>query len=90
MPSSADYCPACHQALFAPKAPRSPRASWPSIIRIIVLEIVLLLALAAAFVGYLNWSSEIAFAEFLSAGKTPAAPSSSLDAVKAPSCARGA
>jgi len=56
---------------------------WPSIVRIIVLEILVLLALAVAIVAYLNWSSEAAFAEFLAASKpSAAAPSSSLHAVK--------
>jgi hypothetical protein len=38
---------------------------WPSIVRIIIVEIVLLVALAAALVFYLNWSSEAAFSEFM-------------------------
>jgi len=38
---------------------------WPSIVRIIIVEIVLLIALAAALVFYLNWSSEAAFSEFM-------------------------
>ena len=40
---------------------------WPSIVRIIVLEIVLLVALAGALVVYLTWSSEAAVSEFKSA-----------------------
>jgi hypothetical protein len=35
----------------------------------IVLEIVLLLALAAALVYYLNWSSEAAMSEFMTTGQ---------------------
>jgi hypothetical protein len=54
---------------------------WPAIVRIAVVEIVVLLALSAAFVGYLNWSSEVAFAEFLAASKL-SAPHSSLQPVK--------
>ena len=41
---------------------------WPSIVRIIILEIVLLLALAGALVFYLNWSSEAAVSEFMATG----------------------
>jgi hypothetical protein len=41
------------------------QGSWPTIVRIIVLEIVLLLGLAVAFVCYLNWSSEAAVSEFM-------------------------
>ncbi len=59
------------------------QGSWPSIVRIIILEIVVLLALAGAFVYYLNWSSEAAVSEFMSDG------SHSLQAVKdRPSCGR--
>jgi hypothetical protein len=45
------------------------QGSWPSIVRMIVLEIVLLLALAAALVYYLNWSSEAAMSEFMTTGQ---------------------
>jgi hypothetical protein len=44
---------------------------WPSIVRIIILEIVLLLALAGALVFYLNWSSEAAVSEFMATGSSP-------------------
>jgi hypothetical protein len=47
----------------------SYQGSWPSIVRMIVLEIVLLLALAAALVYYLNWSSEAAMSEFMAIGQ---------------------
>jgi len=43
--------------------------SWPAIVRLIILEILLLLALASAFVYYLNWSSEVAMSEFMAASK---------------------
>jgi len=51
--------------------------AWPSIVRIIILEIVLLLALSGALVLYLNWSSEAAVSEFMTGGSQP------LQAVKA-------
>jgi len=38
---------------------------WPPIVRLIVLEIVVLVALAGALVFYLNWSSEAAVSEFM-------------------------
>lgn len=44
---------------------------WPSIVRIIILEIVVLLALAGALVFYLNWSSEAAVSEFMATGHSP-------------------
>jgi len=45
--------------------------AWPSIVRIIILEILLLLALSGAFVFYLNWSSEAAMSEFMAGGSQP-------------------
>jgi hypothetical protein len=44
------------------------QGTWPSIVRMIVLEILLLLALAIALVYYLNWSSEAAMSEFMATG----------------------
>ncbi len=59
--------------------------AWPSIVRIIILEILLLLALSGALVFYLNWSSEVALSEFMSGA------SHSLQAVKVHSpCDRSA
>jgi len=46
---------------------RSNFWSWPAIVRLIILEIVLLLALAVALVYYLDWSSEVAMSEFMAA-----------------------
>jgi hypothetical protein len=58
---------------------------WPSIVRIIILEILVLLALSGALLFYLNWSSEAAVAEFMATG-TP-----TLQAAKGrPPCDRGA
>jgi hypothetical protein len=45
---------------------------WPAIIRILLVEIVILLALSGAIVGYLSWSSEAAWAEFKAASIPPA------------------
>ncbi len=61
----------------------SRRDFWPAIARIALVEILVLLALGCATVGYVSWSSEIAFAEFLAASKV-AAPSAHapLQAVK--------
>jgi hypothetical protein len=47
------------------------QGSWPAIVRIIILEIVVLLALAIAFVYYLNWSSEVSVSEFMAADQSP-------------------
>ena len=49
-----------------------------------LVEVFVLLALAVAIVGYLNWSSEAAWTEFKAAGKLPASKSSSpVQTVKA-------
>jgi Tfp pilus assembly protein PilO len=45
------------------------QGSWPAIVRIIILEILLLAALTMAFVYYLNWSSEASVSEFMAASK---------------------
>jgi hypothetical protein len=43
---------------------------WQGIVRTLLVEILVLLALAGAFVGYLNWSSEVNVTEFMAASKT--------------------
>jgi hypothetical protein len=59
--------------------------SWPALVRIIILEILLLLALCGALVIYLNWSSDAAVSEFTAAGGHP------LQTVKGrPHCGRSA
>ncbi len=45
--------------------------AWPSIVKIIILEILLLLALSGALVFYLNWSSEAAVSEFMTGESHP-------------------
>jgi Tfp pilus assembly protein PilO len=47
------------------------QGSWTALVRIIVLEILVLLALAVALVYYLNWSSEISVSEFMAAEQAP-------------------
>jgi hypothetical protein len=44
-------------------------AFWLSIARILLVEILVLIALAGAAVVYLDWSSEAAWSEFLAASK---------------------
>ncbi len=51
-------------------APR--QGFWPSIVRILLVEILALLVLSGAIVAYLNWSSETAWAEFVAASKLSA------------------
>ena len=42
---------------------------WLGIVRILLIQVVVLLALAGAAVWYLNWSSEVAWKEFIGANK---------------------
>ena len=60
-----------------------------SILRVVVIQVVLLVALSSAFVAYVNWSSAKTFAEFLSAGTMLAPSNPALQSIKNP-CDRGA
>ena len=56
---------------------------WPAILRIALVEILVLIAVAGAIVGYVNWSSEAAWAEFIAASQRPmSAPNAPILAVK--------
>jgi hypothetical protein len=52
--------------------PAHHRFDWPGIVRTLVIQMVVLLALAGAGVGYLSWSSEMAWSEFQAASKAGA------------------
>ena len=54
------------------KSTASARDFWVSIARIFLVEVLVLVALSGAVVGYLNWSSEVAFSEFLAASQQAA------------------
>lgn len=43
--------------------------NWPAVARTLLFQIIVLLALAGAFIGYVNWSSDVAFEEFVTATK---------------------
>lgn len=45
--------------------PDNSRTDWLGIARTLVLQIVALLALAGAFIVYLDWSSDITFEQFV-------------------------
>jgi hypothetical protein len=51
--------------------PRQPNRGidWPAIARTLLTQVVVLLALSGAFIVYLNWSSDIAWQEFLEASE---------------------
>ena len=49
------------------QSPKHRGLDWPGIVKILLIQVLVLLALSAAVVGYLNWSSDIAWAEFIAA-----------------------
>ena len=55
------------------QSPESRRFDWPAIFRILFVQMLVLLALMAAVVRYVNWSSDHAWAEFSRAFTAPAA-----------------
>jgi hypothetical protein len=52
--------------------PETSRIDWLGISRILLVQVLVLLALSAAFIRYLDWSSEQAWAEFSRAIKSSA------------------
>ena len=48
------------------------RINWLAVMRTLMLQALILLALAVAFAGYVEWSSEATWAEFMSAGNPSA------------------
>jgi hypothetical protein len=52
------------------QTPNNRRIDWPGIVRTLLVEVLVLLALAGAIVGYLNWSSDVAWTEFMAASKS--------------------
>jgi len=54
------------------------------IVRILLVQVMVLLALAGAVVRYVNWSSEVAWQEFLSTNRPALAGASSPPAPQPP------
>jgi hypothetical protein len=54
------------------QTPQTRRIDWIGILRILLVEVLVLLALSAAVIRYLDWSSEQALEEFSRAGIPPA------------------
>jgi hypothetical protein len=98
MPSSAERGAAGKSShLDSPHDPRvdTPHQTWPrfcfSIARVLLIQVVLLVALSSAFVAYLNWSSAKTFAEFLSAGSVLTPSNPALQSIRGLNpCDRGA
>jgi hypothetical protein len=73
------------------KSTASRRDFWVSIARIFLVEVLVLIALSGAVVGYLNWSSEVAFSEFLAASREAAGVKPAVQAIRERMpCDRGA
>jgi hypothetical protein len=71
------------------KRTASRQVFWVSIARIFLVEVLVLIALSASIVGYLNWSSEAAWSDFLAASKLQS--NSAIHAVRdQPLCDRSA
>ena len=58
MPSSGDQSPD-HRGV-----------DWPAVVRTLLVQLLVLLALSAAVIRYLDWSSETAWAEFIATSKS--------------------
>lgn len=54
-------------------SPEKTGISWPGVLRTLLVQMVVLLALSGAVVCYLNWSSDAAWADFIAASQ-PASP----------------
>jgi len=52
------------------QSPENRRFDWPAIVRTLLVQVLVLLGLAAAVVSYLDWSSDVVWAEFLAASKS--------------------
>jgi hypothetical protein len=56
----------------ANQSPANRPSFWPAIVRTLLVQVLVLLALSGAVIGYLNWSSDSAWAEFIAATKLSA------------------
>jgi hypothetical protein len=46
------------------------RIEWLAILRTLLIQVLVLVALSAAFVRYVDWSSEAAFSQFLATSRS--------------------
>lgn len=54
------------------QSPAKRGIDWLAIVRILLAQVAVLFALSAGVVGYVNWSSDVAWKEFSGAGKAEA------------------
>jgi hypothetical protein len=57
---------------FGNQNQENPGINWLAVVRILLVQVLVLLALSGAIIGYLDWSSDAAWGEFIAASK-PAA-----------------
>ena len=58
--------------LFRSQSPENRAIDWLGIIRTMLLQVLVLLALSAVVIGYLKWSSDAAWSDFIAASKASA------------------
>jgi hypothetical protein len=52
------------------QSPENRGIDWLAILRTLLIQVLVLLALSGAVIRYLDWSSDTAWAEFVAAGKS--------------------
>ena len=56
---------------FVNQSPEDRGISWPAVARTLLIQVFVLLAVSGAMAGYLRWSSDTNWAQFMSAGPSP-------------------
>jgi hypothetical protein len=54
------------------QSPENRGIDWLGIIRTLLVQVLVLLALSVAVIGYLKWSSDAAWSDFIAANKASA------------------
>jgi hypothetical protein len=54
------------------QSPENRGIDWLGIVRTLLVQVLVLLALSVAVIGYLNWSSDAAWSDFIAASKASA------------------
>ena len=66
-----------------------PAIGWLGIVETLLLQVLVLLALSAAVIRYVNWSSDAAQAEFTAAGKPALGKAARAGAIYDANCEAG-
>ena len=64
---------------FANQSQENRGVDWLAVIRILLVQVLVLLALSGAIIGYIEWSSDAAWAEFIAASKSQASEPGRLE-----------